>query len=183
MTRHLKSCLVKSLEGGPRAQKYEAQPFFHIQVTGYYSPNYWLHLKVDSEACLGDLDQFLRDIWLECCEHLSAFSYKGSNLGMRRKLKDVLEAGMELLHEYDFGTTTELLLRVFGEHEGPMERNKPIQILSRNEAPEIPCDECGKAPAAEICTECQWDEGGWLCQACAETHECDEEMLLPVVNS
>jgi hypothetical protein len=183
MTRHLKSCLVKSLEGGPGAQKYEAQPFFHIQVMGSYAPDYWLHLKVDSEVCLGDLDQFLRDIWLECCEHMSAFSYQRSDLGMGRKLKDVLEPGMELLHEYDFGTTTELLVRVLGEYEGPMERNKPIQILSRNEVPEIPCDKCGKAPAIEICTECQWSWGGWLCQTCAETHECGEDMRLPVVNS
>ncbi len=183
MTKHLQSCIPKSLQHQPQQQKNRVQPFFHIQVAWYYSPDYWLHLKVNSNASLGTLDQFLRDIWLECCGHMSAFSYKGSELGMRRKLKDVLELGMELLHEYDFGTTTELLLKVLREYEGPMEQNKPIEILSRNEAPEIPCDECGKAPAAEICTECQWDEGGWLCQACAEAHECDEEIRLPVVNS
>ncbi len=90
---------------------------------------------------------------------------------------------MELLHEYDFGTPTELLVKVLGEYEGPMERNEPVQILSRNEAHEIPCDECGKAPAVQICTECQWDEEVWLCQACAEDHECGEDMQLPVVNS
>ena len=183
MAKHLKSCIPKSLQNQPQQAKDQVQPFFHIQVTGYHSPDYWLHLKVNSNASLGTLDQFLRNIWLECCGHMSAFSYKGSELGMRRKLKDVLEPGMELLHEYDFGTPTELLLKVLGEYEGPTERNKPIQILSRNEAPEILCDECGKAPAAEICTECQWDEGGWLCQACAEIHECDEELRLPVVNS
>jgi hypothetical protein len=114
---------------------------------------------------------------------MSAFRHKGSELGMNRKLKDVVEPGMELLYEYDFGTTTALLVKVLGECEAPMGKVKPIQILSRNEAPEILCDECGKASAVEICVECQWDEGGWLCQACAETHECDEDMRLPVVNS
>jgi hypothetical protein len=61
---------------------------------------------------LEDLDEFLRDIWLECCGHLSAFSYQRSELGMGRKLKDVLRSGMELLHEYAFGTPTELLVKV-----------------------------------------------------------------------
>ena len=182
MTKHLKSCIPKSLRNQSE-QNNRQQPFFHILVMGYYTPDYWLYLKVNCEASLGTLDQFLRYIWLECCGHLSAFRHKGSELGMKRKLKDVLEPGMELLHEYDFGTPTELLVKVLGSYEGPIEKNKPIRILSRNEAPEILCGNCGKAPAVEICTECQWDETGWLCQACAETHECDEDMRLPVVNS
>ncbi len=183
MTKHLQSCLPKSLENQRKSQKLKSQPFFHILVKGYYSPEYWLHLKVASNSRLEDLDQFLRNIWLECCGHLSAFSYQRSELAMGQKLKDMFTPGMELLHEYDFGTTTELLVKVLGEYEGPMEKNNPVQILSRNEAPEIPCDECGKAPAVEICTECEWEGGGWLCQSCAEDHECSEEMFLPVVNS
>ncbi len=183
MTRHLQSCLPKSLDGQLKHQKFKTQPFFHILVKGYYLPEYWLHLKVASNARLEDLDQFLRHIWLECCGHLSAFSIKGTEFKMGQKLKDVLSPGMELLHEYDFGTTTELLVKTLGIYEGPMEKNKPIQILARNEAPEIPCDECGKIPAVEICTECQWEEGGWLCQTCAKEHKCDEKMFLPVVNS
>ena len=27
------------------------------------------------------------------------------------------------------------------------------------------------------------NEEGWLCQSCADEHECGEDMLLPVVNS
>ena len=183
MTRHLQSCLPRSLENQRKSLKLKSRPFFHILVKGYYSPEYWLHLKVASNAKLEVLDQFLRDIWLECCGHLSAFRYEGIELAMRRELKDMLRPGMELLHEYDFGTTTELLVKVVGRYEGPMEKNKPVEILSRNEGPEIPCDECGKALAVEICTECQWEGGGWLCPPCAESHECSEEMFLPVVNS
>jgi hypothetical protein len=183
MTRHLQACLPKSLENQRKSQTLKSQPFFHILVKGYYLPEYWLHLKVVSSAKLEALDQFLRDIWLECCGHLSSFSHKGNELAMGRKLKDVLRPGMELLHEYDFGTTTELLVKVLGEYEGPMEKNKPVEIISRNEAPEIPCDECGKAMAVQICTECQCEGGGWLCQSCAESHKCSEKMFLPVVNS
>jgi len=159
------------------------QSFLHIQVTPVYSPGYWLHLKVNTNTPLGSLDQFLRDIWLECCGHMSAFRYGRNEVGMNRRLKDVLEPGMELLYDYDFGSTTELLIKVLGEYSAPMEKNEPVQVLARNEAPSIPCDECGESSAVLICTECQWKGAGWLCQNCAEDHECDEEMFLPVVNS
>jgi len=183
MTRHLQSCLPKSLKDQRNQKKRKEKPFFHILVKGYDQPEYWLHLKVDANAELEDLDQFLRDIWLECCGHMSAFSYGRDELEMGRKIKEVLSPGMELLHEYDFGTTTTLLVKVLSKYEGQLEKNNPIQILARNEAPEIVCDECEKALAVQICTECQWNGSGWLCGACAEDHECGEEMLLPVVNS
>jgi len=183
MTKHLQSCIPKSIENQVKKQKFKTENFFHILVKGYHSPEYWLHLKVNSNASLEDLDLFLRDIWLECCGHMSTFSIGRDELKMGRKLKDVLSPGMELLHEYDFGSTTELLIKVLAEYEGLMEKNKSVQVLARNEAPEILCDECEKALAVQICTECQWDESGWLCQTCAEDHECGEEMMLPVVNS
>ena len=183
MTKHLLTCLPKNLEKGSKQKKIKSQPFHHILIKGHYSPEYWLHLKVASNANLKDLDQFLRDIWLECCGHMSAFRCGEGELGMGRKLGDVLSPGMDLLHEYDFGTTTELLVKVLAEYEGPMQKKRPIEILARNEPLEIPCDECGESLAVEICTECQWDGAGWLCEACAEDHECGEDMMLPVVNS
>ncbi len=183
MTRHLQSCLPKSLKDQRKQKKRKEKPFFHILVKGYDLPEYWLHLKVDANAELGDLDQFLRHIWLECCGHMSVFSYGRDELDMGRKLKEVLSPGMELLHEYDFGSTTGLLVKVLSEYESQLEKNNPVQILARNEAPEIVCDECENALAVQICTECQWNGSGWLCGACAEDHECGEEMMLPVVNS
>jgi hypothetical protein len=183
MTRHMKSCLPQRLKHQAKQQRHKTQSLFHIQVAGRYSPDYWLHLKVGSNTRLGILDQFLRNIWLECCGHMSAFTYEGEELVMERKLKDVLEPGIQLLHEYDFGTTTELVVKVVGEYKGSMEKKKPVEVIARNEAPEIPCDECAEATALEICTECQWEGAGWLCRDCAEVHECDEEMFLPVVNS
>ena len=74
-----------------------------LVVAGFYLPEYWLHLKVKSDCGLKDLDQFLRDIWLECCGHMSAFSYQRNELPMDRKIKNVLRLGMEMLYEYDFG--------------------------------------------------------------------------------
>src|SRR5471032_2915093 len=59
----------------------------------------------------------------------------------------------------------------------------PVELLARNDAPQIVCDECGSLATAQICSECDSRGEGWLCEACAAKHECGEEMLLPVVNS
>lgn len=151
-----------------------------------------MHIEAPEDAKLRDLDGFLRDIWLECCGHLSAFnikevSYSSSpqrdfdERSMAVKLGEVLEAGMKFSHEYDFGTTTELSLRVVSEQEDVM-RGKSIRLLARNEPPRIACRSCGK-DASNVCAECVWSGDGWFCGECAAEHECGEEMLLPVVNS
>jgi len=46
---------------------------------------YFLSLWVDGEAKMKDIDMFFRDIWLECCGHMSAFrnpKHKRSGFGM-----------------------------------------------------------------------------------------------------
>jgi len=82
---------------------------------------------------------------------------------------------------YDFGSTTELTLKVISEREVPAKK-KAIEILARNNLPLVSCDVCGK-PATTTCTQCIYEDKGWLCDACAKDHECGEEMLWPMVNS
>ena len=173
MTKHLKSCLQKG-EGNTR--------LFHIMVDGLYQPEYWLHIEISASTKLKDLDQFLRDIWLECCGHLSEFEIEGGIYeGDRRiALSKLLSPGIEFYHVYDFGSSTELRLKVISERKGKAGKDK-VRILARNEMPAIRC-ECGKT-AKWICTECMWEGEGWLCDDCTKEHECGEEMLLPVVNS
>lgn len=66
------------------------------------------------------------------------------------ELAKVLKPGMKFTHEYDFGSTTELSLRVVAEREGVVRGKKDtVQILARNLPPVIPCRECGK-PATKI---------------------------------
>jgi hypothetical protein len=183
MAKHLQSCLPKHLRNQLAKKKSKSQPIFHIMAQGAYSPEYWLHLKISSDAKLKDLDQFLRDIWLECCGHMSLFRQGRHELKMGSKLMDVLRPGMELIHEYDFGDTTELLVKVIAQCEGPIKAKSPIEILARNDPPEILCNKCGQALAVEICVECQSEDSGWLCESCAREHGWDEEMRLPVANS
>ena len=107
---------------------------------------------------------------------------------MHVEVDDVLEKGRRFSHEYDFGTTTALNLRVVSESEVEVSRRgSAIQALARNELPDILCQECGK-PAVVVCSMCVWTGQGWLCKRCSRKHDCeghgpDAEMLLPVVNS
>jgi hypothetical protein len=187
MTAHLNKCMDEYLAEGN-------QRIFHLRVEGRGMPEYWLHLAVPASAPLHRLDQFLRDIWLECCGHLSAFHIAGETYesapeedpwggrakGMSARLESVVTPGSKFTHEYDFGSTTELVLQVLGERQGKMSK---IQLLARNDPPHIPCAECGK-PATQVCSQCIYEgPEAWLCDEHAAEHECGEDYFLPVVNS
>ena len=81
---------------------------------------------------------------------------------MNCKLTSVLTEGMTFSYEYDFGSTTELMITVVNYRIG-ISRKEKIVILSRNNQIEFLCDECGKKPAVYICTECIYEGAGWLC--------------------
>ena len=195
MSRHLETCAQKQplSEKGGSPSKQRRTDTFHLFVEGLYDRDYWMHLEIPLHTTFGALDGFLRDIWLECCGHLSQFIIQGprgctapfggpEEVDMESKLGEVLAAGTKFQHEYDFGSTTHLVLKAVSVWKD-RPAAEPVRILARNEAPEIFCDECKERPATEICTECMWSGGGWLCDECAADHECGEDMFLPVVNS
>ena len=85
-----------------------------LKIEGAYDKDYWLFVDVPLTASLATLDRFLRDIWLECCGHLSAFSGRDrQEIGKSRKFS-TFEPGEQFLHEYDFGSTTETLITMIG---------------------------------------------------------------------
>ena len=149
-----------------------------------------MHVAVPETAPLSKLDNFLRHVWLECCGHMSAFEIDGQRYAsapmdgettMRAPLSQVLEVGMKFYYEYDYGSTTDLALKVVALEQGLTKG--AVQLLARNEAPRVICQRCGIQPATQICTECAWNGKGWLCEGCAVAHECGDEMCLPVANS
>ncbi len=199
MSRHLAACKArqaayKKESESEKAKKAKKGKLFHIQVTGFYIPIYWMHIEIPAGATLRRLDGFLRDIWLECCGHLSMFRvgqqvYSVSPMSdfgdrsMGVALDKVFKLGMEFTHEYDFGTTTHLTLKVVAEREGVVGKKSDVQIMVRNHPPEILCESCGKKPATLVCGACIYYDEAWYCDDCAPKHECGEEMMLPVVNS
>jgi len=200
MTRHLLACCPPEASGQSRAPgKQPTGQSFHLLVEGREAKAYWMHVAAPMTAPLSKLDHFLRHTWLECCGHLSAFEIGGNRyasspmdedelmdkeLNMRARLSQVLEVGMRFFYEYDYGSTTALALKVVALREqGSAKVKSGVQLLARNEAPQVSCHRCGNKPATQVCTECACNGEGWLCDACAVAHECGDEMCLPVVNS
>ena len=193
MAAHLRRCAPAH-----DALKGAAVPLHHLHVQGTHDPTFWLDLAVKSGSTLRRLDQFLRGIWLECCGHMSAFRIEGmtysgvadrefsdfvESRGMNARLADALPPqGRKFRYEYDFGSTTDLTLRVTGTRQGVIGR-PAIRLLARNEAPVWPCATCG-APATMICVFCPDESNPFVCAKHARKHPCGEdEGLLPVVNS
>ena len=163
----------------------QATPVYHLHITGTFNWDYFLHLLVTGDTTLGDLDRYLRDIWLECCGHMSGFFERSqpNEMDMRTPIQDAFIPNPILMYQYDFGSTTELTVRSLDQFPGSAGLANEINLISRNAPLAIPCDECGKYPVVVICDECQWDGGGWLCKSCAEKHDCENGMLMPFVNS
>jgi len=183
ISRHLSSCLSRHLLKQTPGEGEEARSFFHAFIKSRELPEYWLHVTIDSNSQLEDLDRFLRNIWLECCGHLSAFFHHGRLLDPAVQVCEILRPGLTLLYRYDFGNATDLIVRAVSLYEGGLNGHKPIHMLARNQTPEIRCAYCGKNPAVKVCTACRWTGRGWLCEECAETHPCGDEIIQPVVNS
>lgn len=196
MNKHLPVC-EKRREKWAEEAGGKSCGYFEMAVYAKYDRDYWLFIEVIETATLKDVDQFLRDIWVECCGHLSAFEIDGISYdnapqddfgwgkpakSMNYKLKTVLEKGMTFGYDYDFGSTTKLMITVVNYRIGRAGKEK-IVILSRNNPIEIMCDECEKKPAAYLCGQCFYSGSGWLCEDCAKTHKCGEDMLLPICNS
>lgn len=193
MTRHLKSCKQKEdSEASPADRGSRIRAVFHLVVEGRYASDYWMHLEIPADARLEVLDNFLRDVWLECCGHMSAFEIEGrtysvapmadfGDASMNVKLSDILSPGMKLYHEYDFGSTTYLVLKVVSQEQRQI-KGKSVRVLARNEPPEFSCMSCGKT-ATLLCPMCIYSGEGCLCDECAPEHECGDDMLLPIVNS
>ena len=151
-----------------------------LKIEGAYEKNYWLYIDVPVNKTLSAVDIFLRKIWLECCGHMSAFSDpRHEELGKGRQLGG-FAPGDKILHEYDFGSTTESLITVVGDTYREPQRNA-VRLLARNAPPAFICCKCGKA-ATYICVECIYEvDNPFFCEECADHHEHD--YFLPVTNS
>lgn len=189
VTKHLAMCAqLQEAMAKAEHKKSGSEALYHLRVQAAGMPEFWLDIEMRGSAKLKDLDNYLRAIWLECCGHLSQFSFngwQGEEIAMARRLADVLEVGAELTHIYDFGTSSETLIKAVGMRKGKPLTTHPITLLMRNVMPECECIEC-KQPAAWVCMECLIEEGVWgtLCDEHAKTHPHDNYgEPIPLVNS
>lgn len=311
MSQHLKYCKERArieaeIAKSPEGKELIRTKLFHIVLEGKYNPQYWMHIEMPAEAQLIFLDDIIRAVWVECCNHLSAFqigefyyeseppSFDFSSIKilgageaesmevegtlseddeeeleedegdedydkfdleeefdpmvletipddiveklrtiysrddaskyLREELKvkvpapddkdreslrqyfqrldrqravkllidmiedhslytelgKVLSVGQKFSYTYDFGSSTNLNLRVVSEREGLTDPKDAIVLLARNLAPEFKCSVCG-APAT-IISGGAWGDGNTYCKKHAKKFE-DEGLLLPIVNS
>ncbi|MBK9094390.1 MAG: hypothetical protein IPM84_16825 [Anaerolineae bacterium] len=181
LARHLPTC-ARRLEAQAEANKTQQrkQALYHLQVQDAYAGAFWLHLEMRGEATLKDLDHYLREIWLECCGHLSAFEISDvrytqlldegmawdEERGMNVKVDTLFTPGLEIPYEYDFGTTTDLIIKVVAQREDRPTTEHPIVLMARNKFEPPSCMECDK-PATQLCNECMYDREDGRCESCA----------------
>jgi hypothetical protein len=87
---------------------------------------------------------------------------------MQIRLNKVLKPGKTCSYEYDFGSTTGLLVKVITAQEVDM-KGRAIQVLARNTLPIILCDVCGS-----LRSHCIYEDKRGLCDACSKSYECGE---------
>ncbi len=146
-----------------------------IKAEGAHNKDYWLYFSAALDSSLLEVDEFFRDIWCECCGHMSAFRRGYEEIGETRTIASLFP-GEIFTYEYDFGTTTEIVIKVI-DRITRQKQKEDVQLLARNVPPDMVCEKCG-APAGVINA---WEYEA-LCDECAKNAE-EEEALLPITNS
>ncbi len=205
MVRHLGSCAQRQrLDTINQAGKrHHREKQYHLQVQDAHGLGHWLQLEIRGSARLTDLDDYLRGIWLECCGHLSLFTIRGKRYtqilpdpfdmvedeqSMDVRVDRILNTGLEIAYEYDFGSTTELALKVVGQRIGWRTTRNAVALMARNKFEPPPCGMCDK-PAQWMCLDCYYSnddvERGFVCGDDTAAHSEHDEYgsLMGIFNS
>lgn len=181
ISRHLNTHLAKPEKKRPEGNSYHLR----IETDARWGKTpYFLNLLVDGKTTFEALDEFLREIWLECCGHMSSFSdpkhQRESGALATMDAYDLLDEGKideyERIMEDARGEVPKrrslqeelyegLNLRYEYDFGSTTELSltvlkelpytaKEIELLSRNEPLKIMCDACGKKPATVLCSVC-----------------------------
>jgi len=146
-------------------------------------------VEVNNESKLKDLDKLIKDVWVECCGHLSLFGDYGNEIGKGGIIMDTLKPGGKINYIYDFGSSTELTIEALEYSHYQLGDKRKIELVARNYLPPSNCQKCGQQ-AAWICAACG-DEGEgvmFVCDECTEKYHNEEDekkehYLLPLANS
>ena len=158
--------------------------FNHIVVEADFM---FLQLLIKSTCEMEEIDNFLRDIWLECCGHESGFHIKrGEEIEMEEIVGNVLSPKTKIYHDYDYGTTTRTFIQSIKVYD--LDFDDDIVLLSRNEPLKIMCSICNKKAATVLCSVCMWDSESFFCKTCAKKHaktceDFEDYASMDVVNS
>lgn len=183
-----KRMITKHLDDCQKRKRDENVNDLRLKISDPYTKNFWLVVEVNHQAKLKDLDSLIRDVWVECCGHLSQFGGYGDEIGKGRIIMDTLRLGDSTTYIYDFGSSTELVIETLGYSHYPLAGRGKVELVARNYLPLANCRKCGR-PATMICSTCVDREGEMqVCDECAvkyhnEDRQDEEHYLLPLANS
>ena len=194
--RHLMSHLIEKEKEYTGKKKGDS---FLIKVK---AAEMFLMLWIDEKTTYRKLDKFLRDIWVECCGHMSEFidiSVRKQQNSSKKQMTEMLLKGVLSKKTFNFNNSPveiKKATRISNTYEkgkkiqydydfGSTTRldivlvdkinipaSKPIVLLSRNEPLEIMCHRCGEKSAIEICSV----HYELFCEDCVPKHkkECSD---------
>ena len=181
---HASECLDS--QDWPRGKN----PALLISVQGHRMGSYWLLLLARKSCTLATLDSLIRDVWVECCGHLSEFTIQGQRfrrsaecgeMHMDIPLSRVLSPGVQFLYEYDFGSTTTLDLHVIDTHPASPPKGS-LCLIARNTPPKVSCDICGSPAELRLCDDDR-ESCTHLCRKCVVHSDHDSWYIEVICNS
>lgn len=194
MARHIKTCLEK-IKGAKVNRNYTSDSAYLIKVEAKYNIGYYLYLMVDGCVLLREMDQYLKDIWVECCGHLSKFVINGikyerypddewgNSEDMDIEIDEVLDVGMSFTYIYDYGSTTELELKVMEKYE-PLFPDRGIRLIGRNLPVEYKCFYCNNLAKLHF-YDVYSGKQGFVCEFCMKKMQTEnkEVYFTDIINS
>ncbi len=159
-----------------------------LRIIYPYIKKFWLIVEVNEQAKLKDLDNLIRNVWVECCGHLSLFGDYKNEIGKAKIIIDTLNLGDAVNYIYDFGSSTELVIETLEYTNYQLNKKGKVELVARNYLPFSNCVKCGQQ-ATQICYACyEQEEPCSICDICAkkyhnEENEKEEHYILPLVNS
>ena len=165
--RHMKNCseMKKRVEEQNSTDKKQRNQFIIAIKSKYEGNDYCIYLSIDGTLGLVHIDQFIRDIWVECCGHLSGFRIRGKfyqDHSMNTRLNDILDIDEKFEYEYDFGSTTYLNLEVVDIIQVSSSFSQ-IEIIARNHDIKHECETCGKEAKFF-----NYENDKWQCENCID---------------
>ena len=176
MTSHMKRHILEA--GGDRR-------YYVIRIDAGQGSPFWMYVQVKGSSTLQDMDIFLRDVWLECCQHASSFTIDNRTYHMPDMdipICDVLHELTSFVHQYD---TTTLRLgvirissRLFAEPSladgrlNPALAGHKVSVLAIHDTVQFRCRYCQR-PSSMVCTGFIMNGEGVICPQCVQQYGYD----------
>ena len=134
---------------------------------------YFIYAIVGAKCTFEDVDQFLRNVWCECCEHLSEFTDSSQKTISETDLLNKYNVKDQIKYEYDMGSMTTIYLIILHKFD---DNGEDIEVVLRNDPRIFICSQCKKNDATFFDEETEP-----ICDHCVGDNDSGE--LLKIVNS